>query len=121
MLKKVEINKVVEESGLASTMKSGSLPVLATPQMVAWMEEAACQCLDLEEGMTSVGILMNVEHVKASPLGASIRVVAEITKEEGRKIEYDVAAYQDEKLIGKGHHERFIVQSEKFVKKTYEK
>ena len=117
--KKIEIDRKVEKEGLASAMKSGSLDVLATPQMIAWMEEAACLCLELEEGKTSVGTLMNVEHVKASPLGAMIHVVATITKEEGRKISYEVEAYQDQTLIGKGVHERFIVSADKFLKKTY--
>ena len=116
---KVEIERIVETSGMASTMKSGSLDVLATPQMIAWMEEAACLCLDLEEGMTSVGTLMNVEHVKASPKGANIRIVAQITNQEGRKISFSVQAFQGEQLIGTGVHERFVVQAEKFIKKTY--
>ena len=115
----MEINRKVEKSGLASVMKSGSLEVLATPQMIAWMEEAACLCLDLEEGSTSVGTRMNVEHLKASPLGADIRIVANIVKQEGRKVSFEVEAYQDDALIGKGVHERFIVQAEKFVNKTY--
>ena len=117
--KKIEIDRIVEKEGLASAMKSGSLDVLATPQMIAWMEEAACLCLDLEEGTTSVGTLMNVEHVKASPLGAKIRIIAKITKEEGRKICYEVEAFQNDTLIGKGVHERFIVFADKFLKKTY--
>ena len=55
-LKTIRIQRVVEKQNLASVMKSGSLDVLATPQMIAWMEEAACLCLELEEGKTSVGI-----------------------------------------------------------------
>ena len=70
-LKTIRIQRVVEQQNLASVMKSGSLDVLATPQMIAWMEEAACLCLDLEEGKTSVGISMNVSHDMASPLGAT--------------------------------------------------
>ena len=53
--KTIKIERVVEKQHLASIMKSGSLDVLATPQMIAWMEEAACFCLELEEGKTSVG------------------------------------------------------------------
>ena len=118
---KVEIERIVETSGLASAMKSGSLDVLATPQMIAWMEEAACLCLDLEEGMTSVGTLMNVEQVKASPKDATIRIVAQITSQEGRKICFDVQAFQEDQLIGMGKHERFVVNADKFLKKTYGK
>lgn len=118
---KVEIDRIVEPAGLACAMKSGSLEVLATPQMIAWMEEASCLCLDLEEGNTSVGTKMNVDHVKASPLGASIHIVSTIVQEEGRKVCFEVEAYQDGVLIGKGTHERFVVQSDKFIKKTYGK
>ena len=79
MNKYVDLEKVVEEPGLASTMKSGSLAVLATPQLAAWMEEAACACIgqanDLtvepeeQEAMTSVGTKLNLDHLKASPPG----------------------------------------------------
>lgn len=62
---KAEIERVVEESGLASSMKSGSLEVLATPQMVAWMEEAACLCLKLDEDITSVGTKIDVSHLSS--------------------------------------------------------
>ena len=117
---KAEIERVVEESGLATSMKSGSLNVLATPQMIAWMEEAACQCLKLDEDLTSVGTKLNVSHVKASPLGAVIRIVATITNvENDRKVSFWVEAYQGDDLIGEGSHERVIVNAEKFVNKTY--
>lgn len=68
-LKSVTIERKVERANLASVMKSGSLDVLATPQMIAWMEEAACLCLDLEDGQTSVGISMNTSHDAPSALG----------------------------------------------------
>ena len=77
-LKTIRIQRVVEKQNLASVMKSGSLDVLATPQMIAWMEEAACLCLELEEGKTSVGISMNVSHDMASPLGATITIEAKM-------------------------------------------
>ena len=77
-LKTIRIQRVVEQQNLASVMKSGSLDVLATPQMIAWMEEAACLCLDLDQGKTSVGISMNVSHDMASPLGATITIEAKM-------------------------------------------
>ena len=117
---KAEIERVVEESGLASSMKSGSLEVLATPQMVAWMEEAACLCLKLDEDITSVGTKIDVSHVKASPLGATIRIVATITNvENDKKFSFWVQAFQGDDLIGEGSHERVLVNAEKFVNRTY--
>lgn len=120
-LKTIRIQRVVEQQNLASVMKSGSLDVLATPQMIAWMEEAACLCLDLEEGKTSVGISMNVSHDMASPLGAAITIEAKMVNVDGRKIDYEVQAFQDGKSIGKGVHSRFVVDAEKFLAKTYKK
>ncbi len=121
MSKTVTIERIVEESHLASHMKSGSLDVLATPQMIAWMEEASCQVLDLEEGMTSVGTMMHVSHDKASPLGARICIRSTLKEQDGRKLIFYVEAFQDDACIGKGDHERFIVQADKFLKKTYGK
>lgn len=115
----MRIQRKVEQQHLASVMKSGSLDVLATPQMICWMEEAACACLELEEGQTSVGILMNVSHDMASPLGATITIEANIVNQSGRKIDFEVQAFQDGKSIGKGEHSRFIVDAKKFLEKTY--
>ena len=96
-LKTIRIQRVVEQQNLASVMKSGSLDVLATPQMIAWMEEAACLCLDLDQGKTSVGISMNVSHDMASPLGATITIEAKMVHMEVRTIDYEVHAFQDGK------------------------
>ena len=120
-LKTIRIQRVVEQQNLASVMKSGSLDVLATPQMIAWMEEAACLCLDLDQGKTSVGISMNVSHDMASPLGATITIEAKMVHVEGRKIDYEVQAFQDGKSIGKGVHSRFLVDAQNFIDKTYNK
>lgn len=120
-LKTIRIQRVVEQQNLASVMKSGSLDVLATPQMIAWMEEAACLCLDLDQGKTSVGISMNVSHDMASPLGQTITIEAKMVHVEGRKIDYEVQAFQDGKSIGKGVQSRFVVDAQKFMDKTYKK
>ena len=119
--KTVKIKRIVEKQNLASVMKSGSLDVLATPQMIAWMEEAACLCLELDPGSTSVGTLMNVSHDMASPLGAEIEIQATLVAQEKRRLVFEVQAFQNGKSIGKGHHERFIVDAQKFLDKTYSK
>ena len=116
---KVDIERTVKESGMASTMHSGSLEVLATPQMIAWMEEASCLCLNLDKDVTSVGVKINVKHLKASPLGAVIKIRSTITKVDGKKIHFYVQAFQGDDLIGEGEHVRVIVNAEKFVNKTY--
>lgn len=112
-----EIIRTVQEENLAVSMKSGSLPVLATPQMIAWMEEAACLLAPVQEGQTSVGILMNVSHDAPSPLGAEIRIRAELTDVQGRILTYRVSAWCKETCLGKGEHRRAIVSAARFMEK----
>lgn len=119
MIKTVRITRTVEPSGLACAMKSGSLKVLATPQMIAWMEEAACLCLDLPEDRTSVGILMNVSHDAPSPLGAEIEIEAVLTEDTGKILTYEVSAWMKDVCIGKGTHKRAVVKTEKFLSRIY--
>ena len=115
-----EAATVVDNSNTAATMKSGELQVFATPCMIALMEQAACTCVApaLEEGCGTVGTLMNVKHLAASPVGAHIRAEAELTQVDGRRLVFHVAAYDDAGLIGEGEHERFIIQNEKFLAKA---
>jgi predicted thioesterase len=100
-------------------MGSGDMPVYATPAMVALVENAAMMCVadDIEEDCSTVGIAMNVSHVKASPVGAEISATAELTDIEERKLTFKVSAYDGETLIGEGVHIRFIVKREKFLSK----
>ncbi|MBO5313592.1 MAG: thioesterase family protein [Clostridia bacterium] len=113
----------VEEKDTARVVGSGTLDVLATPRMIALMEEASYKCIaqDLESGTTSVGTLMNVSHMSATPVGMEVAAVAEIVKVDGRKIEFTVEAYDEKGMIGQGHHERFVVNEEKFISRTYSK
>lgn len=113
-----EIVRIVEDKGLANTMKSGSLPVLATPQMAAWMEEAAClACADrLQEGQTSVGIELHISHNAPSPAGAEIRIRAELTGvKKDRILFFHVEAWMNDVCIGKGEHTRCIVEAASFM------
>lgn len=116
--KSTTILRQVETSGLACTMKSGSLPVLATPQLVAWMEEAACACLELSEGFSSVGIDIQVQHLAPSPLGAEIEITAAISRQEKRMVYYDLQAFMDGACIGKGSHVRCIIDVSRFMAKV---
>ena len=118
---KVEIS--VSENETAKAFGSGTLSVLATPKMIALMEEASYKCLDmyLENGQTSVGTYLDVKHLSATPVGMKAYAEAEITEVDGRRVVFNVKAYDEKGLIGEGKHERFIVFSEKFVDKTYQK
>ena len=120
---KHEVNITVTENITAESMRSGSLPVLATPFMVALMEQAASELCDkfVPEGISSVGTALNISHLAPTPVGGSVRAVATLTAFDGRKACFDVEAYDDAGLIGKGTHERFTVKIESFMKKALER
>lgn len=111
---------VVDTSKTAEAMGSGDMPVLATPVMVALMENAAMLAVKaaLPEGATTVGGHINVSHVKPTGQGQEVSAIAELTAAEGKKLTFHVAAYQGESLIGEGEHVRFIVDRERFLAKV---
>ncbi len=113
-------SETVNDTNTAKTVGSGSLNVYATPMMIARMEEAAANLAEenLPEGCTSVGILMNVAHTAATPCGLNVKATAVLTKVEGKKLTFDVKAEDEAGEIGKGVHERFIVESERFQQKA---
>ena len=113
----------VEENDTAKMVGSGTLLVLATPKMIALMEEAAYKCVaeDIEPGTSSVGTLMNVKHLSATPVGVEVSATATVTEVDGRRIAFKVEAYDEAGIIGEGVHERFVVVEEKFITKTYSK
>ncbi len=100
---------------------SGDMPVLATPMMMALMENAAMLAVkdELPEGCTTVGGYIESSHLKPSKIGDKVTATAEVTKVDGKKIGFKVAAYSGETLLGEGTHLRFIVDKEKFVSKLY--
>ncbi len=110
--------RTVEAQNLAMVMGSGDLPVLATPQMIAWMEEASCKIAETKEGYTTVGVLMNVTHDAPSPLHARIRIVSHLIESNGKIFTFEVSAYCGETCIGKGIHKRAAVNRERFMAKV---
>ena len=114
---------VVRETNTALAMGSGSLHVFATPSMIALMEQAACNAVAacLDEESTSVGTLVNITHDAATGMGKKVTATATLTAVEGRKlvfeITFEITAADEDKQIGKGTHERFIVNKEKFMAK----
>ena len=109
----------VTEAMTAKAMGSGDMEVLATPAMVALMENAAMLAAaeDLDEGNTTVGIAISTSHVKASKVGANITITANLVNIEGRKLTFEIEARDEVGEIGKATHERFIVNREKFLSK----
>lgn len=110
---------VVTEAITAIAAGSGDMPVLATPMMMALMENAAMLAVkaELPEGTTTVGGHIASSHLKPSKIGDKVSAVAEVTKVDGRKIEFKVAVYSGDTLLGEGTHLRFIVDREKFMAK----
>ena len=104
-------------------MGSGTLRVFATPAMIALCEACCAESVEdmLPDGVTSVGTNINAAHVAASPLGASILCKSRLVTVDGRRLDFEVEVYDNAGLIGKGKHTRFIVDADKFVRKTYAK
>ena len=111
------------EETTALNMKSGSLKVLATPAMMCLMEQAAAELVEknLPADLTSVGISISVAHKAPTPIGLTVKAEAIITNIDGRKISFDVKAFDGVDEIGSGTHERFIVNKEKFQSKANSK
>ena len=108
---------IVTEAVTAIEMGSGDLPVLATPSMMALMENAAMLAVapHLPEGSTTVGGHISASHIKPTPVGETVTATATVTKVDGKKIEFDVKAHCGDILLGEGSHLRFIVDREKFM------
>lgn len=110
----------VTPADTAKCVGSGLLEVLATPVMIALMEQTASSSVApfLGEGETTVGTLVNVRHLAATPVGMTVRCESELTEIDRKRLVFTVRAYDAAALIGEGSHERFIVSAEKFMQKT---
>lgn len=110
----------VTEDKLACTVGSGVARVFATPMMVALIEKTAAESVRpfLEEGQSTVGTLVNVSHVAATPSGMRVWADTELIEVDRRRLVFKVSACDECGLIGEGTHERFIVQTEKFQDKA---
>ena len=110
----------VTDAVTAVKVGSGDMPVLATPMMMALMENAAMLAVRdaLPEGCTTVGGHIESSHLKPSKVGDVVRAEAELTKVDGKKIVFKVSAYSGDILLGEGTHLRFIVDRDKFMSKV---
>lgn len=110
------IASVVCEQDTAIAHKSGGLGVYATPAMVALMEQSAYTLLK-EFGEESVGTELEIKHTRACLPGADVRTEAEVTAIEGRKVIFNISAYDNEGIIGEGRHCRFVIDPVRFMQK----
>ncbi|MCL2616504.1 MAG: thioesterase family protein [Defluviitaleaceae bacterium] len=114
------MSEMVNATNTATAVHSGGLDVYSTPSMIALMESAAYKCIEshLCEGQTTVGTVVNIEHLTASPIGVQITATATIDSVDGRKVNFTVSASDNSGEIGKGKHTRFIVDIDRFMSKV---
>ncbi len=118
-----EITRTVKPEYTAASLKSGLLQVLATPILIAWMEECCMDCVQskLEVGFGTVGTLVNVTHEAPTPVEGEVTVSCFLRQVDGRRLVFAVEAADKGGIIGRGSHERFIVNGEKFQAKCDKK
>ncbi len=100
----------------ARHLGSGTVSVFATPEMVRLMERAAVNALKpyLAPGQQSVGTMVHVRHLAATPLGATVTARARLIAVEGRRLTFEVSAHDGADLIGEGTHERALIDLARF-------
>lgn len=117
------ITEIVTAEKTAETVGSGLLPVYATPAMIALMEKCASECVApyIESGKSTVGTMLNVRHISASPIGMQITCTATLTEIDGRKLMFSLSVEDEKGLIGEGTHERFVIDVDRFMAKCQSK
>ncbi len=113
------IETTVTENDSAIKLASGTLAVYATPSMIALMENASKSCvgLHLQSQYTTVGIEVNVKHIKPTAIGGKVRCEATLTEVQGKRLYFKVDAWDEKGKIGEGIHIRYIVDAEEFIKR----
>jgi predicted thioesterase len=115
---RAEVTRVVGDADTASALGSGSLPVLGTPRLLAWFEEATCRAVDdaLATGETTVGTSVRLDHLAPSGVGATVTVRAEVAAVDGRRVTLTVEATDaGGTLVGRGTVERVVVDARRFL------
>ena len=110
----------VEAQHSAAHIGSGSLRVLATPIMIAFMESTSHRLLAqrLPAGYSSVGMLVNIRHLAPTPLGSSVRVLSEVLEVDGLRVTFSVQAWDQSEPIGDGQHQRMVIDEARFLRRV---
>lgn len=119
----LELTHRVTEEATAHRMGNEGFHVLATPFIVAWFEEAArtLATAHLEPGQGTVGSLVTTRHLAATPVGMTVRVKATLREVEGRRLLFDLEAYDEKEKVAEGQNERFVVSMARFQEKLAQK
>ena len=114
-----EVKRVVTDEITAAAGGSGALRVFGTPFLVAQMENAGLEYMarELPEGKSSVGILVSAEHTAPTPVGMEVTVRVTVTdiSANGKIVDFDMEAFDEVGPIGKGHHQRAVIDVERFL------
>lgn len=109
--------KIVSMDDTAKKFGSGAAEVYATPMMIGLMEGAAMNAVKeyLPHGFSTVGISVNIKHMSATAVGKKVWAEAELVEIDRKRLVFKVDAYDEDKKIGEGTHERFIIEESKFM------
>ncbi len=118
-----DVRRQVTDDISAHTMGNEGVHVLGTPALMLLVEQAAIKAIEgrLEEGQATVGTRLDVRHLAATPVGMTVTVRARLTEVDGRKLTYEAEAEDEQEPIGKGVHERFVVDMSRFLGRVAEK
>lgn len=118
-----EITRVVAETDTAAAYGSGLVPVLSTPHLIALMEGTAQAVIVpyLDEGQTAVGTRVDMKHLAATPVGMEVRVRAELVEIDRRRLTFHIEAWDEAERIGEAEHDRFVIDTERFLRGIGEK
>lgn len=117
------LTMTVTKKDTALAHGSGTLEVFATPAMIALMEKTAMESIaeHLGEGEATVGTMINVRHLSATPEGCTVTCESELAEVDGRRLVFNVKAWDNGGVIGEGVHERFVIKAERFFEKAQTK
>lgn len=113
----------VDETVAARHIGRDALRVLSTPSMIGFMERVSHELMAarLPDGYSSVGIVVEVRHLAATPLGARVRIVSRVLAVDGRKVTFAVEAWDGLEKVGEGTHQRAVIDMQRFLQRLEEK
>lgn len=117
------LEQIVRPEHGADRFQNAGVTVLATPVLCHWFESAAVRAIaeQLESGEATVGSRLTIEHLKATPVGMQVRVTARVVAVDGRRVDFEVSAFDDVELIARGTHERVVIDLERFLARVQSK
>lgn len=111
---------LVTEDNSANAFGSGLLEVFATPAMAALIEKTAWMSVNpyMNDGEGTVGTVLNIRHLAATPSGMTVYCESELVEVDGRRLLFHVDVFDAKGKVGEGEHERFVINNEKFMAKA---